>query len=202
MERLDADMLSSVLTPVEGGVWVLQSAESPDVAEIIDANAAATIIAQLRTQFGYTVVDCEHHLTERTLAALDMADRVVLVTQLNVAALRSAQRTLELTQRLGYSDDKVAVVVNRHQGGDVVSLADAADLLGRTVFFHLPNDYRVSAVSQTKGVPVVLQDPSSRLAQSYSALAAKVVGGAVSARNGKAGQSSSKISRLLGFGRK
>jgi pilus assembly protein CpaE len=203
MQRVDADLLTSILTPLEGGVWVLPSAERPVVAELVDAAAATAVLDQLRRNFGYTVVDCEHHLTERTLAALDLADRILLVTQLNVAALRSTQRTIELAQRLGYPEDKLLVVVNRHEAKDVLTLSDAADLLGQPVYFHLPNDYRVSAAAQAKGVPVLLHEPSSKLSESLLALAAKMAGGATPSRNGnRSGAPSSRFGRLLGFGRK
>lgn len=202
MQRIDADLINSILTPMEGGVWVLPSTERPEVAELVDAAAAATIVGQLRGHFAFTVLDCEHHLTERTLAALDLADRILLVTQLNVAALRSTQRTLELAQRLGYPDEKLQVVVNRHQGNDVLTLSDAADLLNRPIFFQLPNDYKVSAASQARGVPVLVQEPSSKLSEAYLALAAKVSGTGSAARNGRSTTSASRIGRLLGFGRK
>ena len=202
MQRIDADLINSILTPMDGGVWVLPSTERPEVAELVDAAAAATIVGQLRNHFAFTVLDCEHHLTERTLAALDLADRILLVTQLNVAALRSTQRTLELAMRLGYPDEKLSVVVNRHQGSDVLSLSDAADLLNRPVYFHLPNDYKVSTASQARGVPVLVHEPSSKLSEAYLALAAKVSGTGATARNGRTGASASRLSRLLGFGRK
>src|ERR671936_2160955 len=121
VDRIDAELLQSVLTPCAGGVWALPSGEDPEIAEAFDAAAATTIIEQLRAHFAFTVIDCEHHMSERTLAALDTADQIVLVTQLNVPALRSTQRTLALCQRLGYAADKLHIVVNRHQSGEMVS---------------------------------------------------------------------------------
>ena len=117
---IDADLLSSILTPSPGGVWVLPSSDRPEIAELVDSATATTLIAELRKHFAYTVLDCEHYLTDRTLAALDAADKIVLVTQLNVAALRGTQRTIALCQRLGYGDDKLVVVVNRHQSSEVL----------------------------------------------------------------------------------
>lgn len=199
MERIDAELLQSILAPVEGGVWVLPSTEKPEVAELVDAAAAATIIGQLRTHYAYTVLDCEHHLTERTLAALDLADTILLVTQLNVAAMRSTQRTLALAERLGYGSDKIKVVVNRYQGNDVLSLKDAAELLDRPVFFNLPNDYRSSAAAQAKGLSVFGHDSTSRLAQSYTELAARLAGAEHPSRNGKSRAPGSRIGRLFGI---
>lgn len=200
IDRIDADLLRSLLTPLSNGVWVLPSSEDPESAEALDAAAVTTILDQLRMHHTFTVIDCEHTLSDRTLAALDAADRIVLVTQLNLPALRSTQRSLALCQRLGYADEKVHVVVNRYHSGDVVTIADAAEVLGREIFYRLPNDYRTSAGALTKGVPVVEFDASSQLARGYEGLAARVNGGVTS--NGAQAGSTSRLAKLFGRGRK
>lgn len=200
LDRMDADLLRSLLTPVSSGVWVLPSSEDPESAEALDAAAVTTVIEQLRQHHTFTVLDCEHTLSDRTLAALDAADRLVLVTQLNLPAMRSTQRTLALCQRLGYPDEKLHIVVNRYHAGDAVTIADASAVLGRQIFYKLPNDYRTSAGALTKGVPVVDFDAASLLARGYGELAARVNGG-VSAK-GAGGQSVSRLGRLFGRRRK
>jgi pilus assembly protein CpaE len=198
IDRLDADLLRSLLTPVSGGVWVLPSSENPESADALESTAVTTILDQLRQHHAFTVIDCEHALSDRTVAALDAADRIILVTQLNVPALRSTQRTLALCQRLGYANDKVQVVVNRHQTADAVTIADSAEVLGREIFFKIPNDYRTSAGALTKGVPVADFDASSHLAWSYDGLAGRMNGGLAP----KGGESPrvSRLGKLFGRG--
>ena len=86
------------------------------------------------------------------------------------------QRTLGLCRRLGYSDNKLCVIVNRYQSGDVLPLKDAEELLGWPVFWSLPNDYRLSSAALTRGVPIAVEDPNSKLARSYADLANKLGG--------------------------
>ncbi len=174
--QIDAELLNSLLTPCPGGVWALPTGDSPEDAELFDSAAVEAILNLLRTHFSVTVVDCDHHLSEATLTALDAAGRIVLVTQLSVPALRSTQRSLAVCRRLGYDDSKLCVVVNRYQSGDVLPVKDAEDLLQTSVFWKLPNDYRLSAASLTKGIPVALEDPGSKLARSYAELAMKLAG--------------------------
>lgn len=174
--QIDAELLNSLLTPCPGGIWALPTGDSPEDEELFDSAAVSAILNLLRLHFSMTVVDCEHHLSEATLTALDAADRIVLVTQLTVPALRSTQRSLAVCRRLGYDDSKLCVVVNRYQSGDVLPIKDAEDLLQTSVYWKLPNDYRLSASSLTRGVPVALEDPGSKLARSYADLAAKLVG--------------------------
>ena len=203
LEQLDAELMHSMLTPCEGGVWVLPSAEDEEAAEALDAPATTAVIENLRGQFAYTVIDCEHHMGERTLAALDIADRVLVVTQLSVAALRSTQRTLSLCRRLGYSDEKVLVVVNRLQSGDVVSVGDATQVLKRPVFCSLPNDYQTSAAALTRGIPVLTHAAGSSLAAGYGGLAGKITGDGAAGANGKNGTAAgSRLGRIFSIGRK
>ena len=68
-------------------------------------------------------------------------------------------------------------MVNRFQSGEVLSLDRRRPTSSRaTIFFKLPNDYRVSAGALTKGVPVGEFEPNSKLAWSYTQLAAKLAG--------------------------
>jgi pilus assembly protein CpaE len=202
VNRIDAELLTSILTPYPGGVWVLPSSDRPEIAELVDATTATTLITELRKHFANTVLDCEHYLTDRTLAALDAADKVLLVTQLNVAALKATQRTIALCQRLGYPDEKLLVVVNRHQSSEVLTPADATSLLNQPIFHLLPNDFRTSDGAVSKGVPVGRYDKNSRLTQSYAALVAKLTGTGKSATNGKGREAGSRLSRIFSIGKK
>jgi pilus assembly protein CpaE len=200
LDRLDAELLNSLLTPNGEGVWVLPGTEDPELAEVIDAGAVTAIIDELRSNFAFTVIDCEHHMSERTLAALDAADRVILNTQLAVPALRATQRAIQICERLGYPRDKLCVVVNRFQSTDVLSPADAASLLKYDIQWKLPNDYATVAAALMKGVPVVEHDAGSKLAWSFAQLAAKMGGGSAHSTNGNgAAAPGSRLRRLFGI---
>lgn len=173
-DQVDAELLNSLMTACPGGLWALPTGENPELDDLFDAAAIGSIINILRSHFAVTVLDCEHHVSERTLMALDAADRIIIVTQLTVPALRSTQRTLAICRRLGYEDSKLCVVVNRFRSDDVLPVNDAEALLQCPIYWKLPNDYRLSASSLTKGLPVALEDPASKLARSYSDLARKL----------------------------
>lgn len=175
LERLDANLVLSLLTHPADRVWALPASDRVEAADLIDAAGASMILAQLRSQFSYVIVDTEHHLGERTLAALDAADHVLLVTQLTVPALRSAQGALRLFARLGYPPRKLHVVLNRFDADETLTPADAIDVLGHEIFWKLPNDYHACADALTRGVPVVAHRPDSPLAKSYQRMASRIV---------------------------
>ena len=175
-DKVDAELLNSLLTPCPGGLWALPTGDNPELEDFFDSTTIASILDLLRAHFGMTVVDCEHSLTERTLAALDAANRILLVTDLSIPALRSTQRTLSVCRRLGYDARKICVVVNRYLSADVLQPGEAEELLQCSIYARLPNDYQLSAAALNAGVPTVLHDPGSRLARGYVDLARKLTG--------------------------
>src|SRR5688500_6066254 len=176
IDRMDADLLHSVMVPALDRLWVLAAPERPEADEEVDANVSATVVRQMRSAFNYSVLDCEHRLNDRTLAALDAADRIILLTELKVPALRSAQRMISVSRRLGYPNEKLAVVVNRYQSEDVVSPGEAAEVLKAEIYFRIPNDYLTCSRASTEGVPIAVNAPQSKLAASYRQLATRLSG--------------------------
>lgn len=171
VDRIDGELLSSLMTPGPAGLHVLASSDRPEVQDLIEGSATGTILAQLRAHFHFVVLDLEHYLGERTIGALDAADRIVLVTQLSVPALRSTQRTLDLFNRLGYPPTKVQVVVNRSNAESALTIGDAETVLGRRISAKLPNDFSACAEATTKGVPVLVHEPGSSLSSGFVQLA-------------------------------
>jgi pilus assembly protein CpaE len=176
LDRADAELFYSLLTPTQRGIWVLPGPDDPELDDELGAATIGSMIDQLRVHFAFTVLDCEHHLSERTVAALDAADRVVLVTQLNVPSLRSMQRTLALCRQLGYPSEKLCVLVNRYKADDVLTLKDASQVLTCEVATTLPNDYQLSSSALTQGVPVAQLSTDAELSRSYARLASKLLG--------------------------
>ena len=171
-ERVDAEVLLSLLTQ-RLGVWVLPSSDKADTVDL-DSVSTTSIIAQLRAHFGITVLDCEHHLNDHTIAALDAADRIILVTQLTIPVLRAAQRTLQLFNRLGYPDEKVITVVNRLHSADTVSMEEATTVLQRPIELTLINDFAACSKAVTRGGPLVETARNSALASDYARLASHI----------------------------
>ena len=176
IEALDGELLRSVLAERAERSWVLAASERPEITELMDGSATGAIVGQLRQEFDFAVVDCEHHVSDRSLATLDAADKVLLVTQLGLASLRSAQRSMALFERLGYPSDRVVVVVNRFASGDVLSMRDAEDALNHPIALALPNDFRLCGDALAKGRSVVEFAPQSALARGFMELAAQLGG--------------------------
>ncbi|WP_052668990.1 AAA family ATPase [Nitriliruptor alkaliphilus] len=95
------------------GVQVLLPPVDGELGEDVDTTAARRILAALRARFDLVIVDLGTTMTEASAAAVEMADRAIIVAQPEVPSLRGANRLLALWQRLAIRDGEVHVVVNR-----------------------------------------------------------------------------------------
>ena len=136
IERIAIPGLNAALVTNGDGVWTLAMtrARTPAVG---DAKGVTVALDTIRDRFPVSVAELEHQVNERTLAAFDAADRILLVTEGAVQSLRGTQRVLRLCHRLNYPDEKMCVVVNRFDVPEALPLADIAVALKREVFWKI-----------------------------------------------------------------
>ncbi|WP_411278895.1 CpaE family protein [Gemmatimonas sp.] len=179
LDRADHESLQSIVENVADGMDVLAGTSDLELGEEVTADAVQRIMTLMRSTYTYTVMDVEHTVSPRTIAALDGADRIVMVFQVTVAGLRKVKRALALFGQLDFPSEKVVLVANRVGAGDVMSWPDVVKALGRPVDFRLPNAYQVVADAQTRGVPITANaaGPGAQaLIEAYHLLAVRLMG--------------------------
>lgn len=181
LQRADSEFLKSTLTKHPCGIYVLVEPAKPEEADNITNAHIAELVAGLKETFDYVVLDSGHQFDARTIAALDAADIILVVFLLDLPTIRSTLRCLEILQRLGYSEEKVKLVLNRHSPKDAISLKEAQTTLGHPVYWSLPNDFDsvISAINQ--GQPVFDVAEHSQLSQSILKLVGAISGKVLSA---------------------
>ncbi len=128
--RIDSILLERVMAPVGGRLFVL-SAEEPLRDDIgFTADAVDTLVAALRHQFHYVVLDLPRSAAAPYMKALDTANfRVIVADQ----TLRSARDAVRLRDALGAGDGyRNILVINRQgEGGRrAITLEEMENILG------------------------------------------------------------------------
>ncbi len=122
------------------------------------------VLQKLREHYDYVVLDPQHTFDSITLAALDQSDEIVLMLTLDIPAIRSTQRALEIFDRLGYPRKKVKIVVNRWSKQIDLDLRQVEKFLGEPVVGFVPSDYQTAVGSINLGTPLVQAEPTSKIA--------------------------------------
>lgn len=193
IHRMDADLLASYIESHESGVHVLSAPFEPEIGEQVGAEQIARILGLLRSHYDYVLVDTSKSLAPPALAALQTADTIFLVTNLDVPSLRNLKRCLPILDGATAGDAKrLRLLVNRYNARGLVDLDDIEDTLGIEVYWTLPNDFETIITSISAGRPITLQGGSA-YAEEFRALARDIAAGA----QGTTPVQKSVVSRLL-----
>jgi pilus assembly protein CpaE len=174
--RVDDTLLKSYLAPHGSTLSLLAAPREADLADDIEPEHIFEVIEILRERFDYVVIDPQHTFDSITLAALDQCDEIVLVLTLDIPAIRSTQRALQIFDRLGYPRHKVRIVVNRWSKQIELDIKTVERFLGERVVGFVESDYNTAVNSINLGQPLVESDPSSRIASEIREIAASVTG--------------------------
>ncbi len=110
--ELDMSALESVTNKHESGIAFVSAPASPSDAEGVTSDIVSASIQLFRTHYGYIVADLPHDFSELTLAALDMADFILLTAAPDMASIHAAAMALETYQKLNYPADKIKLILN------------------------------------------------------------------------------------------
>jgi pilus assembly protein CpaE len=184
LNELDLELLNKILVAHPTGVRALLAPRDLERAEAIGAEELRRILVFLASLFEYVVIDTASALDLTCLAALDHADRIVLVTTPEIPALRHAGRFLQLSRRLGYPQDKVGLVVNRASARQGIRLADIETQLGLKPLATIPKADRAFLHATNHGEVIDGSVAVLGPGRSLGALARKLVVSRVDARRG------------------
>ena len=108
----DTMVLKTFLTQHPSGLFAVCGAESPAAGDTVRGEDVTRLLASLAREFRYVVVDTAPGLSEQTLAALDRATDVVMLTSMDVPGVRGLRKELDVLRELAMIPAGRHVVMN------------------------------------------------------------------------------------------
>lgn len=175
--ELDFEFLQSFLTSHgESNLKILAAPSRPELAELVTTFLLERVLQVLRNHFAYVLIDTPTVLQDTTLAAFDIADQILIVTALDLLAIRNTQLVLEMFRKL-YPSDRLKLILNRSNARfSGLTPEQVEEFLGVPILAQVPSDGQVAVTSVNDGIPFVLSSPQSNLAQSIFRLASIIAG--------------------------
>jgi pilus assembly protein CpaE len=137
------------------------------------------ILNLLRISYSHLILDLSKALLPTDLMALRMSNLILLVAQLELSSLRNVVRLTHSLSMEGDLGDKIRIVVNR-AGSDIledgITIKKAEEVVGKPIFWQVPNDSKAMIGSRVAGQPLVKFAPKSRAQQSIQGLVQALTG--------------------------
>ena len=172
VQRLDPAFFNGLVVRGKSGLDLLGASGRP-VTGSLDPARLRTLLDFASQTRRFTVLDVPRSDTV-ALDSLEIATKIVLVVNQELATVRSAARMANSLQQR-YGSDRVNVVITRYDDGAEIGKDDLERVVGRQVGYVFPNNYPVTISSLNKGRPLVL-DNHTKLASAFTNFARSLAG--------------------------
>ncbi len=170
ISRLDATYLMGVLTK-HHGVHVLPAPERFNGC--VSSGVVEKLLSQMKRLFDYVIVDSGRQLDDNIADIIKLTDTILLITNLTVPSLINTKRLLFTINNLGFSKDRVKVIVNQ-KPKDPVSLKVAESTIKKEIFWVIPENLQVAASAINKGQPILSLSGNSDIGKSIRDLVKRI----------------------------
>ncbi|WP_406677899.1 septum site-determining protein MinD [Moorella sp. ACPs] len=160
------------------------------------------LMAQLREEYEFVLIDCPAGIEMGFKNAIAGAEKALVVTTPEVAAVRDADRIIGLLEAAEMEAPRL--IINRLRPdmvrkGDMMDIEDMLEILAIDLIGVVPEDEYI-VISTNRGEPAVL-DRHSRAGQAYRNIARRLLGEEVPFLNWDAGSGiMARLRRLIGLG--
>ena len=179
----DGDIIDSVLVDHSTGIHVLLAPPSPEGADLVTPAYMRRIVEHLRIGHDFVVIDLPSGLSDLSLAVMDAADTILVLTALEITTIKNVRLFLEVTEQLEYARSKIRLVINRADAAQGIRIADVEASVRRPIDGTIVSDGRLSVLAVNRGVPFVVSHPDSVLSRDVTKLARTLAGDAGAAQD-------------------
>ncbi len=173
--QLDADFVNEVMANGPEGVRVLLAPISPELADLVTVEHLPLIMDELRRTFDFIVVDTASHLNEVNLEAIELASRVIVVTALNIPAIKDTKLSLRVLDSLNVENDRILLVLNRSDAHSDFNKEAVEQNLRFPIALQIPSDPKVVSASVNRGAPFVSINPEAEVSRAIRELVSRLV---------------------------
>jgi pilus assembly protein CpaE len=132
---------------------ILFAPTKPEAAEYISKDSIEKIIKILEKQYDLIIIDTGINFNDSTLHILDLSERVLFVSTMEIVALKNTKLGLGVMQSLGYDKDKVKLIINNFTTKYEISKAEVEVAFRDGIFAIIPEEQSTVNISVNRGQP-------------------------------------------------
>jgi pilus assembly protein CpaE len=169
----DPTAIRSFLTSHPSGLFCLCAPANPAEADLIDPDQLNKMLALLRGDFDWVIVDTAAGIGEVTLGAIEQSTDVMLVTTTDLSSIQAMRKAVIALDQIGLDDHRRWYVLNRSNAKVGLDQADIEKALGIDIDATLPSSKSVPT-AMNQGIPVLADDPRSPTAKAINSVLSMV----------------------------
>ena len=173
--NLDDLGINSLMVHRDSNLDILLAPTNPTDIEFISTDLVDTLLNSMKKTYDYIVVDTPPAFTDVILRVFDQADYCILLSTLDMPAIKNLKLVISTLEALNVSKSKLHFVLNRSDVKSGISLREIEEMVGETFTSLIPSSNEVSA-STNRGTPLVIENPKHPVSQEIISLAERIDG--------------------------
>lgn len=174
-ERIDPTLLDACIITTEHSVDILATyADQILLPWEINGQLISNMFNVILGRYDYVVIDCPRHIDVITFPAIERAKNICVVMQQEIADLRFARQMISLIRDQGIQNEKIKLLVNRHDNKNVVRVIDISDVLEGNSVMSVPNDYKRMSYCVDNGISLSKKWKSAAITKSIRTVVNKL----------------------------
>lgn len=172
-DSIDIEGLVKVLLNYEDKFDVLLAPLNPSDIETLSANFISRILSTLQRNYDFVVIDTAPSLTEVMVQVLQESDLVLLVTTLDMPAIKNLRLAISALDALGLEKRRRRLILNKSDLKAGLDKSDVEELIGEEISNEIPSNIKVSS-STNDGRLILYAHPNNPVSRAIYELAEDV----------------------------
>jgi pilus assembly protein CpaE len=172
IRRLDHSYWQALVTNGIPNLEIISAPTAP-AAKDIPQGALKQVVAFMKTEYEWSVLDLGRNLSPGTLSVLDVVDETFLVSTTEVPALHQAKQMISFLLDSGYPAANLRLILNRVPKRMEITKQEVGEMLGLEVYAIIDDDYQAMQDAYSNGR---MLGGSPQVDRCVSALTSKITG--------------------------
>lgn len=163
INEVDQKFLKGVLFQHSSGLMVLPHPENLDDLGLIHEEHVLRLLSLMRSTFSHVIVDLSKSFRPTDVAAMRIADIILLTGQLELSSIHNITRLLPTFKAVEGLYEKIRIIINRVGTEDqMISKHKAEEFMGTNIFWQVANDSKSMMGARNEGKPLIQFAPKSK----------------------------------------
>ncbi|MDQ3549884.1 MAG: response regulator [Chloroflexota bacterium] len=175
LRQVDTELINNIVVEHGSGIHLLLAPPSPQEAEVVTPDLVKSLVSVMTGMFDIVIVDTRPSFDDLNLAVFDAADLLLLVVTMDMTSIKDARQFLEVTELLGYPEDRLRLVLNRSNTYSGIPAAEIGESLRKQLWARIPDEPGPVLRSVNEGVPLVSSSNDSKVVEEINRMARDIL---------------------------
>ncbi|MCJ7603476.1 MAG: AAA family ATPase [Desulfobulbaceae bacterium] len=186
VNRLDSVFLEKALLRHSSGIFMAPPPVKLESASGMQPDIIRKLLNSMRSSFDYIVIDTGVQINDTCFKIFTISDQILMISILSMQSLVNVRRIHDtLMSYARIEPGKINVIINRFEKKTYVTLEEAEQIIGKKIYFFIPNDYANTMKAINEGKPISTVAPKSKVQTQFLELASQLVGTPLAAKKRK-----------------